>query len=169
MSESNEFEEEILDDEELEMGSLNHGIIQGQLLVLLSADKRFRAIPELTLDTSQIDLTQFALKAKKEFVPDICIYPNTIKRQRRDILRMTEMPLSIMEVVSPMQSIEEILIKFDAYFALGIQSCWLVVPTNEAITVYSQPDSFKTFGTNDTEVIDEVIDLRLSNRAIFAD
>ncbi|EDN65426.1 hypothetical protein BGP_6480 [Beggiatoa sp. PS] len=30
-------------------------------------------------------------------------------------------------------------------------------------------NSFKTFGTNDTEVIDEVIDLRLSNRAILAD
>ena len=169
MSELLEFEDDILEDEEHEMGSLNHSLTQSQIIVLLSANKQFKIIPELTLDASQIDLTQFSIKPKKELIPDICVYPNTIKRKRHDILRMIEMPLLVIEIVSPAQSIEEILFKFDAYFALGIKSCWLIVPANEAVTVYSQPDKFKTFGTNDTEIIDEITDIRLSNRAIFAD
>ncbi|MDM8561700.1 Uma2 family endonuclease [Candidatus Parabeggiatoa sp. HSG14] len=167
MAELLELDEEIREDEEQQMGSLNHGIVQGQIIVLLSADKRFRVIPELSLDVSQIDLTQFDIKAKKELIPDICVYPNTIKRQRRDVLRMTEMPLLAIEIVSPLQAIEEILAKFDAYFALGIKSCWLVVLTNEATTIYSEPEHFKTFGTNDVEIIDEVMDIHLPNRAIF--
>ncbi len=75
------------------------------------------------MDTSQIDLTQFGLKAKKELIPDLCVYPNIVKRKRRDVLRMLEMPLLAIEVVSPQQGIEEILAKFDAYFALGVKSC----------------------------------------------
>lgn len=169
MSELTEIKSNRFDEEEPKVGSLNHGLAQAQIIVLLSADKRFRIIPELSLDTSSIDLIQFGLKAQRELIPDICVYPHTLRRKRRDILRMTEMPLLVIEIVSPLQGIEEILAKFDAYFALGIKSGWLVVPPNESVTVYSSPEDFKTFGTNDNEVIDSVLDICLPNRAIFGE
>ena len=77
------------------------------------------------------------------------------------------MPLLAIEVVSPQQGIDEILAKFDAYFALGIKSCWLVVPSLEVLDVYSQPDQHHTFDLGDTEVVDKVLDIRLPVQEIF--
>ena len=77
------------------------------------------------------------------------------------------MPVLAIEVLSPNQSINELLRKFDAFFALGIKSCWLVIPSLEVVKIFSQ-DSQKTFDMqHDTEVIDESIDIRLPLQQIF--
>jgi Uma2 family endonuclease len=113
-------------------------------------------------------LSQFGLKAKEELKPDVCIYPHSIGfSEPTDILKMLEMPLLAIEVVSPKQGIDDILAKFKAYFALGIKSCWLVVPAIKSIATYSQPKDFKAFNMNDTEIIDDVIDIRLPIQKIF--
>ncbi len=164
-----DIEDEVLNDEGKEMGSLNHSLAQGQILTLLSKDKRFRVIPELSLDTGQIDLSQFGLEAKKELKPDICVYPNTLRGKKPDILRMLEMPLLTIEVISSSQSIDEMVAKFDAYFALGVKSCWLVMPLLKSIAVYSQPNQARVFDQNDTEVIDPVMDIRLPIQEFFAE
>jgi Uma2 family endonuclease len=44
----------------------------------------------------------------------------------QDILVMQEMPKLVIEVISPRQGSFSIIEKFQAYFALGIQSYWLV-------------------------------------------
>jgi len=156
---------EIVRDED--MGSLNHSIAQGRISGLLFNDGRFTVMPELSLDISEIDPNQFGIKAKNELKPDICLYPNTVNGRKRDILRMTDKPLLIIEVISPEQAIREILVKFDVYFALGVKSCWLVLPEIKTITVYSQPDVFKNFDYNDTEVVDEVVDIKLQISQVF--
>ncbi len=153
--------------EEEEMGSLNHSIVQAQITTLLGSDKRFQVMVELSLDTSQIDLTQFGIKAKEELKPDICLYPYTVKGRRRDILRMSAIPLLVIEIVSPTQSDESLVNKFDAYFALGIQSCWLVIPTIKSIAVYSQPEIFTIFDLKDINIIDKVLDIKLPMQEIF--
>jgi Uma2 family endonuclease len=153
-----------------DMNSLNHSIVQTQIAGLLLNDKRFRVMVELSLDISQIDLSQFDLSAKEQLKPDICIYykdkiqPN----KSRDILKMPNMPLLIIEILSPQQGINDILTKFQAYFALNVKSCWLVIPANESITVYSTLDNLKLFDIGDVEVIDEVINIRLPIHQIFA-
>ncbi len=162
-----EFENNVLDHEESDMGSLNHSFTIGRLAGLLFNDERFTVMPELTLDASQIDLSQFGVKAKKDLKPDISLYPNTVKRQRRDIIRMLQMPLLAIEVVSPEQGVEEILGKFDAYFALGVKSCWLVEPAVNVLHVYPQPDQHRTFDMHDTDIIDDIIDIRLPIQKIF--
>jgi Uma2 family endonuclease len=70
---------------------------------------------ELSLEVSQIDLSQFGLKAKEELKPDICLYPKTEKSgfRKRDILKMSDMPLLAIEIISPKQGIDDILTKFD--------------------------------------------------------
>jgi Uma2 family endonuclease len=71
------------------------------------------------------------------------------------------------EILSPKQGLDDILAKFKAYFALSIKFCWLIIPTNESITVYSTLEKFKTFGTNDPEVTDETLDIHLSIPKLF--
>jgi hypothetical protein len=59
--------------------------------------------------------------------------------------------------------------KFKAYFALGIKSCWLVLPEIENITVYSLLNQGKAFSKlhGDCEVVDEVLELRLPLDKVF--
>ncbi len=164
MSELINYEEQ----ESHEMGSLNHSIVQARLTGLLFNDERFTPAVELSLDVSQIDLAQFGLKAKEELKPDISLYQGHRELSSLDdILKMTEMPLLIIEVLSPKQTIDELLTKFKAYFALGVKSCWLVTPSIKAVTIYSQAKHFKTFSMNDTEIIDENGDIHLPIHKIF--
>lgn len=74
MSEVLELEDEVLEDDVDNMGSLNHSLIQGKITTLLSNDDKYVAMPELSLDASQIDLSQFGLKTKEELKPDVCVY-----------------------------------------------------------------------------------------------
>ncbi|RKZ75044.1 MAG: hypothetical protein DRR19_29620 [Candidatus Parabeggiatoa sp. nov. 1] len=132
-------------------------------------DKRFRVKVELSLDASQIDLSQFGLKAKDEIIPDVCLYLKGERRTERgeDLLKMPEMPLLAIEILSPSQSVSSLVAKIKAYFALGVKSCWLVIPPTETVTVYSKPNEFTSFGAKNVEAIDEVMDIRLPIQEIF--
>jgi Uma2 family endonuclease len=152
------------------MGSLNHSVIQARLAGSFFNNNKFTPAVELSLDISRLDLNQLAIKAKDELKPDVCLYPsNRGLSKPDDILKMSEMPLLAIEILSPKQSIDDILAKFKAYFALDIQSCWLVIPILESITVYAQKiDNFRLFNAkSDTEAIDEILDIRLSLQNIF--
>ncbi|MDM8561423.1 Uma2 family endonuclease [Candidatus Parabeggiatoa sp. HSG14] len=157
------------DDEVLEMPSRNHSFTQARITSLLSNDERFTPFVELSLDVSQTDLTQFGLKIKEEIIPDICLYPNSVGfNDEDDDLKMQDMPLLAIEIISPRQAISDLLAKFKAYFALGVKSCWLIIPPLKTVAVYSQPSHFKTFAMDMTEVIDEVMDIRLPIHKIFS-
>ncbi|MCP4698658.1 MAG: Uma2 family endonuclease [Gammaproteobacteria bacterium] len=151
-----------------EMGSVNHSFVQGRIIVLLSTDDRFKVFVELSLDTGQTDLSQFGLKAKDELKPDVSVYPKgrLTPNKMLDVIRTSDAPLLAVEVLSPKQGIEDILTKFKAYFALGVKSCWLIVPALEAISVYSQ-NGDTLFSIKDAELVDEVADIRLPIRKVF--
>jgi Uma2 family endonuclease len=162
---------ELAKNEVQNMGSLNHSIVQARLTGQLDHEERFTTMIELSLDISQTDLSQFSVKAKDELKPDICLYPNHVGlSELTDILKMSEMPLLAIEILSPKQGIDEILAKFKAYFTLGVKSCWLVTPALKTISVYSAPSST---GSNlfdarrDSELIDEVMGIHLSIQKIF--
>ena len=162
--------ESVENEESFDMGSWNHALVQSRLNRLLPDDK-FTLVTELSLDISTIDLSQFNLKARGELKPDICLYPPTRRGLSRptDILKMSEMPLLAIEILSPTQGMYEIKEKFKVYFALGIKSCWLVAPEIGVITVYSSLNQFKNFDllSGNHEVIDEVLDIQLSLEKIF--
>ncbi|RKZ42035.1 MAG: hypothetical protein DRQ49_03210 [Gammaproteobacteria bacterium] len=153
------------------MPSRNHSLAVGRITGLLFKDERLTVMPKLSLDSSQIDLSQFAFKAKDELIPDISVYLELPEESEdeleQDILKMTQMPELVIEVLSPKQAITEILSKFKAYFTLGIKSCWLVIPSVKVIKIYFQNGN-KIFDIqHDTEVIDEIIDIRLPIQRIF--
>lgn len=150
----------VLIDEEQEyddMGSFNHSLVQGNLTHLIRQHSNYSALVEVSLDTSTLDKSQFP-NIKNELIPDICAYsrrPVAI----RDILVMKEMPKFVIEVISPRQGSFSIVEKFQAYFALGIQSCWLVDPVTSVISVYHPDQAPQTFASG--EVIDEVADIKI--------
>jgi len=105
-----------------------------ELIEIETLENEVRDImPSRNQDSSQIDLSQFAFKAKDELIPDISVYLELPEESEdeleQDILKMTQMPELVIEVLSPKQAITEILSKFKAYFTLGIKSCWLVIPS----------------------------------------
>ncbi|RKZ54737.1 MAG: Uma2 family endonuclease [Candidatus Parabeggiatoa sp. nov. 2] len=170
MSEVIELNDEVLEDEEADMPSLRHSGVQTNLTVLLGSEEKFETFVELSLDASEIDLSRFKLKAKDELVPDVCVYtgppPTFDEDVDDDLLKVSQMPDLAIEVLSPSQSVSSLVRKIKAYFALNVKSCWLVMPSVEVINVYSQNDK-RTFDMNDTEVVDEVIDIRLPIQKIF--
>lgn len=152
-------------EESEDMGSFNHGYTQARLIVLFDRAGQYTPVTELSLDVSGIDLSKFDLKTKEEVKPDICLYPKRGRSRPRDILRMTEMPLLAVEILSPKQGTYDILEKFKVYFELGVKSCWLVDPAINTVTVYSANDAWQTFSSN--EVIDAPLGIKLPLDEIF--
>ena len=170
MSELIDFEDNGLE-ERKDTLSKRHSLVQTNLTVLLGNDERFSTFVELSLDTSSIDLSQFGLKNRDEVVPDICVYlepPPFDDEPGDDEVRVTKRPDLTIEVLSPTQAINDLFKKIKAYFALGIRSCWLVMPSLEEIRVFSQQlQHYKDFDINDNEVVDKVMDIHLPTQKIF--
>lgn len=134
--------------------SLNHAYIQISLGAELRRLKKHSVFSELTLE---ID---------KDYIPDICLYSKREINLLQDIPKMTEMPLACIEILSPTQTISELMDKFKVYFEAGVKSCWLVIPIARAVVVLSGPDKAETFATG--EVVDNVLDIRLPIKDVFA-
>jgi Uma2 family endonuclease len=149
-----------------DMGSFNHGYIQVRLGILFDRLGSFTPVNELSLDVSGIELSKFDIRSKEEIKPDISLYPKRGLSQPRDILKMREMPLLAVEILSPKQGLYEIWEKFRLYFELGIQSCWLVEPTTRVVTVYSSSQQWQAFSSG--EVIDEKLGIHIPLSEIFA-
>jgi len=94
-------------------GSFSHSFAQSQLTILLSEGRKFRVMVELSLDATQVDLSQFGLKSQNELIPDLSVYQRGGHRPKkgRDILKISEMPLLVIEILSPKQGIDDILAK----------------------------------------------------------
>jgi len=165
------FDEEFLENEGADMGSLRHSATQAKITGLLINNEQLSVFTELSLDVSGYDLTKYRLNVKTELKPDICAYKETPPEPNEefedDILSVSQMPELAIEVLSPSQSVSYLVRKIKAYFSLGVRSCWLVMPSLDEIRVFSQPDSYKTFALNDSDLLDEVMDIHLSIPQIF--
>jgi Uma2 family endonuclease len=93
--------------------SYHHAYLSSNLIAALHRLKNYSVFSELTL---QIE--------GKDYIPNVGLY---LKKQMifagGDILRMTELPLLAIEVLSPTQGTQEIIDKFKVYFAAGSKSC----------------------------------------------
>ena len=149
--------------EEREMLSKRHSLAQTNLTVLLGNDERFSTF---------VELSQFGLKNQDEIVPDINVYLESLPMvddPGEDEVRVAKMPDLVIEVLSPTQSLNELLKKIKAYFTLGVKSYWLVMPALEAIRVCShQLQHYKNFDMNQVGTVDdEVMDIHLPIQKVF--
>lgn len=137
--------------------SFNHSYLQARLVTALSITKKYTVLSELSLDIDG-----------KEYRPDICLYPIREADYFRDIIRMKEMPLLAIEILSMSQTIQELIDKFEVYFKAGIKSCWLVAPIPSSITIFKDTDNIKTaLSFNKGELFDPLLDIKISLDELF--
>ena len=141
------------------MPTLNHAYVQKNLLV--SLDYRYRKTHTVL---SELNLT---MPERPDTVPDVAIYLKLTIDFFNDVTSMTDMPLTVVEIVSPSQSDAEILAKFKRYFEAGVSSCWLVMPSFQAVAVYTEFGKYRFFSENDT-LIDSVTNIEIVLSDIFA-
>jgi len=112
------------------MPSLNHSYICAQVMRQLLQDDSIQPLPELTLDIDN-GLTPDISVFKKEK-----IQPNFFE----DILKVKELPVLVIEVISSSQSIQAILEKSKLLVNSGIKTVWTVEPYGRSIFVVSSKD-----------------------------
>ena len=111
--------------------------------------------------------SELALQLEKDYIADVCIYPKRkIHFSAGDVIKVTEAPLIVVEILSPTQGTQEILEKFAGYFQAGVQSCWLVIPVAQSVIVYSSMEQARTYTQGD--IVDDVLGIRIPVEEIFA-
>jgi Uma2 family endonuclease len=139
------------------MPTKNHGFVQANLIITLSQryKQQYRIASEVTIGLLQRYAT-----------PDICLYPYSPMNMRHDEYPVAAPPLLVVEILSPSQSISELLDKAEEYFASGVQSCWIVQPPLKLVTVLHPNAEPQTFTA--TIVRDEVMHIEIPFDDIFA-
>lgn len=150
---------EMLSEYELERGkpmpSKNHAIVQTNLILALSrVAAELSVLSELTIDFETGPLT-----------PDICLYPQLEIDWIHDEIRMSEVPLLVVEILSPRQYLSDLTEKMELYFAGGVKSGWLVQPSLKSIAIFT-PDMDSTVYTAG-EMTDPALGITINLGEIF--
>lgn len=159
--------------------SQNHWILQARLPALLMKEEdKYTAATEVRLaipENQLADIQTIFPTAKRELIPDICLYAadefdliDTIEELREDVIRTSQMPLLAIEILSPNDKIPDATRKIRALLLMGVKSCWLVSPDFKTIIVYSNSDAKLYDLRVDSELIDNVIGIKLPMQKIFA-
>ena len=121
-----------------EVMSLNHSrLIHRISVALLPYENQYDILPEL-----EFELATGRLK------PDVAL----LSRQRydydRDLLRVAEAPVTAIEVLSPTQSFDSLVLKIKEYYLpAGVKSGWLVLPTVQMVYVFLPNQAPQVFTT----------------------
>jgi Uma2 family endonuclease len=139
------------------MPSWNHSIIQANLISEFNAlyRKKYRIASELSLDLKNWPS-----------VPDLSVYPKAPLDLHNDVIAMTEPPLCIVEIISPTQSLNELVQKANQYFSHGVRSCWLVFLPLANIYVFSAPNVYQIYRSNEV-LVDTVLNIELPLDEVF--
>ncbi len=137
------------------MPSLNHGIIQSNLIVELAQHRQYRVISELTIEIGD-----------RSYVPDLSLYRRETPDFQHDTIRRTDPPLLVAEILSPTQGYQEVLDKVAVYFQHGVKSCWMVWPPLQQITILT-PDGLRHSFAEGTAT-DPVLGITADLPAIFS-
>lgn len=139
------------------MPSKNHAIVQGNLIfnLKLKYGDQYGILPEINIDLPE-----------RERVPDLAIYRSVEFTPGADEIRMTEVPLGIIEILSSQQSITDLMIKRSEYFAAGVQSYWLVLPDLLSIYVFYSTEDYDVFVKQDI-LKDKKLEIELGLGEIF--
>ncbi|MEO6037298.1 MAG: Uma2 family endonuclease [Saprospiraceae bacterium] len=140
------------------MPSLNHSIVQLNLGSELRTryKNRYRIVSELSLDLSDWSS-----------VPDICLYTFRPLDLQNDQVAVSEAPLCTIEIISPSQSLNELVYKAREYFQHGVQSCWIVLLPLGNIYVFSSPENYEIFRATET-LLDPKLDIAIPLSEVFA-
>lgn len=72
-------------------------------------------------------------------VPDLCVYPKgVIGLSLPDEEYLTESPLLAIEIMTTRQTVQTLVDRARIMLAAGVQSCWLVQPALDLVTVFTE-------------------------------
>ncbi len=123
-------EEVVRSQYELERGkpmpSKNHGKLQQRIGVEIAVHygDTYETYSELSLTAPN-----------PPYVPDLCVFPAEPSNWREDEVKVSDVPLTVIEIVSPSQTDTELTKKSRDYFAAGTKSYWLVQPVLRTVFV----------------------------------
>lgn len=139
------------------MPSRNHAMVQGNIYFLLRQKygNQYRILPEVSI-----------LVDEKEHIPDLAIYPPMDFVPGNDELRLAEIPLTAIEILSPQQNLTDLIVKSYRYFDAGVKSYWLVLPDLRTIYVFSTPDEYEVYSRKGM-LKDEQLGVELPVQEIF--
>jgi Uma2 family endonuclease len=111
--------------------SYSHAAMAAMLITEIHQGRKFRAFSELTL---VIDET--------ECIPDISVYTwRKVDYLHGDVIKMKELPLLAIEILSPTQRALELYEKAQqVYLPAGIGSVWIVQPLAHTVSVLTSDD-----------------------------
>lgn len=135
----NEAKDDVLLTDEIgekQMASKNHVRIQRRLTRMLEQyEPKYEAFPELSLELNGTP-----------FIPDISIYPASPINWQEDVLREQAPPLLAIEVLSPKQSLTDLIDKARELLRYGVDEVWVFVPVSEGVIVYPNNGKPRTVG-----------------------
>jgi Uma2 family endonuclease len=136
--------------------SFNHYYVQSQLQFALHAACRDRFLVggELSLATEPLT------------TPDISICNFRHPDWLHDEIRAADPPITVVEILSPSQSVNEIIPKIETYFRFGIKSVWLVQPPLKQVAVFTPELDPQIFIQGD--IIDPTLDVKVALKEIFS-
>ena len=153
--------ETLLDEEyEQERGkplpSLNHGVVQAKLsFALISAyQDQYLVGSEITLAT------------EPPLTPDLIVSSERQLDWLRDEIRVAEAPLTVFEIVTPSQSINEFIPRIESYFRFGVKSVWLVHPPFKQVVIFRPDMELQVY--NEGEVVDRALGFKIALSEIFS-
>jgi Uma2 family endonuclease len=137
------------------MPSLNHAAIQANLIGELARHREYRVCSELSLELGGKPLT-----------PDLSIYRRQRLNLRHDVIRSTEPPLLVVEILSAIQGYQSVMDKVEACLKNGVQSCWVVSPPFHTITIFKPDGTQEVF--HEGEIKDPATGLTADLAAVFS-
>ena len=140
------------------MPSKNHGKLEARISHVLLT----KYIDDFDIET-EVTLELTAGKA----TPDVVVSALTEDDWLNDEVRVKVPPLLVIEILSPKQGLDDIKDKiFDIYFASGVKSAWIVIPTFQTIYVISPDRTVQTFISG--IVKDDNVSIELDMQSIFS-
>ena len=107
--------------------SRNHALLQTRIASILNV----KYDDEYSILTA-VDLELPTGKA----VPDVAIFPKLLVDWNNDETRMTDPPITAIEIISPRQALTDLTDKNRTiYFPSGVRSVWIVLPTLKLVQV----------------------------------
>lgn len=116
------------------MPSNNHSAVQVNLIGEFLKHREFRVQSELALEVGD-----------RTYTPDLSIYRRQPIDFKHDQIQRADPPLVTVEILSPTQGFGSVMDKVDAYFRHGIQSCWIVTPPIQNVTILTPDGRQRSF------------------------
>ncbi len=138
------------------MPSFNHFYVQSQLQFALheACGDRFLVGGELSLASEPPVTSDISICSLRQ--PDWL----------HDEVRASDPPVTVVEILSPSQSVNEIVPKIETYFRFGIKSVWLVQPPLKQVAVFMPDMEPHVFVEGD--VTDPTLDVQVALDKIFS-